>query len=180
MKSLSSVIALSLLGLVSVAHAEEGYSYSDWARVTRVTPQYERINTPRRECKSEIISSYERQPEYSSGNNRSIGGALIGGVVGGVVGNRFGKGNGRTAATALGAVIGAVTGDRIDNGDHYNSRVEYEPQEREIKRCRVLDNWENRLTGYQVDYDYNGHAYSRFMTEDPGRKFKVRVSVEPE
>lgn len=55
MKSLSSVIALSLLGLVSVAHAEEGYSYSDWARVTRVTPQYERINTPRRECKSRLF-----------------------------------------------------------------------------------------------------------------------------
>lgn len=180
MKALKSMIALSLLGLASLAQAEEDFSYSDYARVTRVTPQYERVNTPRRECKTEIISSYERQPDARS-NDRSVGGAIIGGVAGGVVGNRFGKGNGRTAATAVGAVIGAIVGDRIDNGDRgVDRRAEYEPQEREIKRCRVLDNWENRIVGYQVDFDYNGHAYSRFMTEEPERKFRVRVSVEPE
>lgn len=190
MKTLKSLMVVSMFSLVAVAQAshDDDYgqapaaatvSYSDWARVTRVTPQYERINDPRRECRTEIISSEEPVYRGHSGN-RSPAGVIIGGVTGGIVGNQVGKGRGRAAATAVGAVVGAIVGDRISNGLDGPRRVEYEPREREIKRCHVVDNWENRLTGYQVDYEYNGRSYSRLMNEDPGRRFKVRVSVEPE
>lgn len=183
MKPLKSLIALSLFGLAGAASADDAFSYDDWARVTRVTPQYERVNVPSRECRTEVISS--REPVYSQPQQRSVAGAVIGGVTGGIVGNQVGKGSGRAAATAAGALIGAIVGDRIDNGDSYSSdsarRVEYyEPREREINRCRVIDRWENRLTGYLVDYEYHGRSYSRMMNEDPGRRMKVRVSVEPE
>ena len=190
MKTLKSLMVVSMFSLVAVAQASHdddyaqapqagGITYTDWARVTRVTPQYERVNDPRRECRTEIISSEE--PVYRGGSGgRSPAGVIIGGVTGGIVGNQVGKGQGRVAATAVGAVIGAIVGDRINSGLDAPRRVEYEAREREIKRCRVVDNWENRLTGYQVDYDYNGRSYTRLMSEDPGRRFKVRVSVEPE
>lgn len=179
------MLALMLLGLAGAAQAGHDYaqtgaaSYSDWARVTRVTPQYERFNQPRRECYTEVLSSDE--PVYSTPAERSPAGVIIGGVTGGIVGNQVGRGRGRAAATAIGAVVGAIVGDRIDNGPETRQRVEYyEPREREIKRCRQVDHWENRVTGYLVDYEYAGRSYTRLMSEDPGRRFKVRVSVEPD
>lgn len=182
MKSLNRVVAAAVLsGLTAVAAADDysGASYSDWARVTRVTPQYERVNEPSRECRVETV--YSEEPVQVRPRDRSPAGVIIGGVTGGIVGHQVGKGQGRAAATAIGAVVGAIVGDRIDNGAPQTRRVEYyEPREQQIKRCRMVDNWSNRLTGYVVDYEYNGRSYSRLMNEDPGRRFRVRVSVEPE
>lgn len=176
MKALQSMVAVSLIALVPTAHADRDRAYyTDWARVTRVTPQYEQINTPRQVCTNEIV--YRDEPVYRRDEGRSYGGAVIGGIAGGILGNQVGRGDGRTAATAAGAVVGAIVGDRIDNGGH--RRIEYEARGREVKRCHSVDEWESRLTGYHVEYEYNGHRYSQFMTDAPGRRLKVRVSVTP-
>jgi len=176
MKTLQSLVAVSLLGLACAANAgNDGRSYTDWARVTGVTPHYERVNASRRECHTEIIGAHA--PVQRRDDDRSFGGAVIGGIAGGIVGNQVGRGDGRTAATAVGAVVGAIVGDRIDNNGYRNAR--YEPSHREVQRCRDVDHREDRLTGYQVDYEYHGRRYSRFMSEDPGRRIPVRVSVNP-
>ena len=41
------------------------------------------------------------------------GGTLLGGAIGGLAGNQFGKGRGKTAATAFGAVLGAFAGNKV-------------------------------------------------------------------
>src|SRR5688500_10833433 len=148
MRNLSALLGVMSLAAMPFASADdEAFSYEDWARVTRVSPQYERVNKPLKECSTEIISS---EPEYRREGRRSYGGAVIGGVAGGILGHQVGKGRGRDAATAAGAVIGAIVGDRLGN-DPYR-RVHYdEPEEREIKRCRLVDNWENQIVGYQVE-----------------------------
>ena len=175
MKTLQSVVAVSLLGLACAANAgNDGHGYADWAKVTSVTPHYERFNAPRRECHTEIIGAHAPQRRD---DGRSFGGAVIGGIAGGIVGNQVGRGDGRTAATAVGAVVGAIVGDRIDNDGYRNAR--YEPRHREVQRCRDVDHWEDRLTGYQVEYRYHGRHYTRFMNENPGRRIPVRVSVSP-
>ncbi len=181
MKKLDIVLAVSLIGIAATVqaggpgrgHPHHNASYQDWARVTHVQPQYQRVNVPVQQCTTETV--YDDRGYR--GGDRSLGGAVIGGVAGGVIGNQVGKGNGRAAATAVGAVVGAIVGDRIDN-DGYRS-AQHAPYGREVQRCYSVDQWENRLTGYNVTYEYNGRQYTRFMTEHPGRRMRVNVSVTP-
>jgi len=140
--------------------------YFDKARVISSSPIYEQFNQPTRECWQEQTGRVT-QPE-----SRSAGGAILGAIVGGVVGNQIGRGGGRAAATAAGAAIGAVTGDRIDNSDNVTTT---RPVVEE--RCRTIDHWSRRITGYNVVYRYRGNEYSTVMPYDPGRTVRVRVSI---
>jgi len=141
--------------------------YEDFARVRQVTPEYERVNVPRKECYSEWILERRR-------HRSSLTGPLIGGVAGGVIGSHIGKGDGRVVASAVGAVIGALVGDNIQahhrDDDHY---------EREVRRCRMVDNWEERITSYRVVYEYYGRTYNAVLPFDPGSRLTVNVSVAP-
>lgn len=157
-----------LATLALTAHAE---TFVDTARVRNVQPQYENISVPRQACSTSWINETQR-----SQGNRNYGGAVIGGVAGAVLGNQVGNGHGREAATALGAVIGAFTGDQVSNrgrGDRY------EQVPRQVQTCQTVNDVEQRLTGYQVTYDYRGQQYTALMPQDPGRNLQVRVSVDP-
>ncbi len=145
-------------------------SFHDTAWVVARTPVYEEINTPRRECWTEQVGY-----EYSSSPSRSYGGAIIGAIAGGILGNQVGKGTGRTVATAVGAATGAIVGDNIDNDGWRGERVTSRPRYEE--RCRVVDQWERRLTGYNVVYRYQGREYTTFLPYDPGNTVRVRVQV---
>ncbi len=161
-----ALAATATLAFAGTAFA--GADFQDYARVQNVSPQYEQINVPRQECYSEMV------PQSSYRRNDSLAGPIIGGVAGGLLGSRFGGGNGRVATAAVGAVAGAIIGDRVQNqGD----RVEY--SEREVRRCRTVDHFESRLSGYHVAYEYQGRSYTTFLPYDPGARLPVRVSVEP-
>jgi uncharacterized protein YcfJ len=160
--SIASIVALVLLA--PAIHASQ--VFEDYARVTQVTPQYENVNLPRKECVSEYV------PERR-GRHGSLAGPLIGGIAGGILGAQVGSGNGRVAASAAGAAIGAVVGDRMSDrgGDEY--------YEREVRRCRLVDHWETRVVGYEVDFRYRGHTQTAILPYDPGRKLLLRVAIEP-
>lgn len=140
--------------------------YYDSARVVSVTPQTERINSPRQECHTEYV-----RESYS--NDRSPLGAIIGGVAGGIIGSQIGRGNGRVAAGAVGAGVGAVVGDRMGN----NPSTTYAT--RPVENCYTVDNWQTVNRGYLVTYRYNGRDYSTVMDNDPGDVIRVRVDVDP-
>ncbi|HRP95830.1 MAG TPA: glycine zipper 2TM domain-containing protein [Rhodocyclaceae bacterium] len=179
MNRLNIIFAVSLLGVAAAAHAggpgrgHHGDSYRDWARVTHVQPHYERVRVPYQQCTSDVVYDYDGP----RGGDRSYGGAVIGGIAGGVLGNQVGKGSGKTAATAVGAVVGAMVGDRIDN-DGYRT-AHRAPHGRTVERCHTVERWEDRPSGYNVTYEYNGRQYTRFMSEHPGRRIRVNVSVTP-
>ena len=167
-----------LIGLIAAtvsvpAFAGHEDAYEDRGRVTAVTPQFERVNTPRQECRTEYVrESYYEAPQ------RSNTGAIIGGVAGGLVGSRFGGGSGRIATAALGAGLGAVIGDRYDNNGRDNrgrERVETRP----VESCVTVDNWQQVPAGYLVNYEYNGRQYSTVTERDPGRYIPVHVQVRP-
>ena len=166
-KTLTANIGLVLTALAasSTALAED---YEDYARVRNVAPQYERVNAPRQECSSEYIQGGRRNYE------RTYGGSIIGGIAGAIIGNQVGNGHGKEAATAMGAITGAIVGDRLEHDDRYE-----DSRGREMRRCRNIDHWENRLTGYRVTYEYAGHTYTNVMPNDPGRELRVRVAVDP-
>jgi uncharacterized protein YcfJ len=148
-------------------------NYEDRARVISVTQQFERVNTPRQECRTEYVrESYYEAPQ------RSNTGAIVGGVAGGLIGSRFGGGNGRIATAVLGAGLGAVIGDRYDNNGRDNrgrERVETRP----VESCVTVDNWSQVPAGYLVNYEYNGRQYSTVTNNDPGRFIPVHVQVRP-
>jgi len=153
---------------VGAGTAIAGTDFQDYARVQNVSPQYERINVPRQECYTEVVpQTYYRRSD-------SMVGPLIGGVAGGLLGSRFGEGNGRLASAAVGAVAGVIVGDQLQN---HGNQVEF--GEREVRRCRMVDQWESRVSGYHVAYEYQGRSYTTFLPYDPGARLPVRVSVEP-
>jgi uncharacterized protein YcfJ len=160
--TLAAALALCIPG------AQAGQTFEDYARVKDVTPEYERVNLPRKECTSERVPErYERRG--------GVAGPLIGGVAGGIIGAGVGRGNGRIAASAVGAVVGAIVGDRLQRAHHRDEEI----YEREVTRCRMVDNWENRITGYRVLYEYQGRTYNAILPFDPGPRLAVNVSVEP-
>lgn len=187
MNRLNIVLAVALVGVVSAAQAggpgrgyyddnsfQGGSSFQDWARVTNVQPHYQRVNRPQQQCTNEVI--YDQQGGYRA-DNRSLGGVVIGGLAGGLLGNQVGGGSGKTAATAAGAVVGAIVGDRISN-DGYRGGQQG-ARGREVQRCYTVDQWENRLSGYEVTYEYKGRRYTQLMQQHPGNRVRVNVSVSP-
>ena len=76
MNTKTFVVSLALAGAVSLPALADDVYY-DTARVLAVTPQTERVNMPRQECRTEYIR------ESSVSGDRDIGGAIIGGIAGG-------------------------------------------------------------------------------------------------
>jgi uncharacterized protein YcfJ len=166
-----------LIGLIAAtvslpALASQDDNYEDRARVISVTPQFERVNTPRQECRTEYV-----RESYYEPRERSNTGAIIGGLSGGLIGSRFGGGNGRIATAAIGAGLGAIVGDRYDNNGRSAGRERVET--RPVERCVTVDNWNQVPAGYLVNYEYNGRQYTTVTNQDPGRFIPVQVQVRP-
>lgn len=146
----------------------------DYARVVDVEPLVKqvRIETPRRECR-ESVRSVESRPSIS---DPGVGArTLLGGIIGGVVGHQVGSGRGNDAATVAGAVIGSRIG--YDSATKGRTTVE----EQVVERCAVRyeTEYEERIEGYRVTYEYNGREYTTRLPYDPGKRIKVRVAVAP-
>lgn len=143
--------------------------YMDTARVLSVTPQTERVNVPREECRTEY-----QQQSYSNDSNHSIAGAVIGGIAGGLLGNTIGRGNGRVAAAAVGAGVGAIAGDRIGSRNNVVTTRTVP-----VQSCYQVDNWQTVNSGYFVTYEYNGRVYNTVTANHPGKYIDVNVAVAP-
>lgn len=138
--------------------------YYDTATVISATPQVERVNMPRQECRTEYV-----REAYS--NSSSPAGAIIGGVAGGLLGSTIGKGDGKVAGAAIGAGVGAIVGDRVANNQP-NGVVD-----RPVDRCVSVDNWQSVSRGYLVTYRYNGHDFTTMTDEMPGSTIRIRVGI---
>ena len=142
-----------LAGTALAAHAAE------YAQVVSATPVTSSIAVPRQEC-ADVPQVVQQQP--------SGGGALIGALVGGVVGNQFGHGLGRAAATGLGVVAGSAIGNNVEaNNGAVTTALS--------RRCRTVSDYDDRVVGYDVVYDYNGQRYSTRLPRDPGPRLAIDV-----
>lgn len=159
---------LCLLTAVIAMPASANDRYADRGRVINVTPQYERVNTPRQTCHTEYREVVV-QPR------RSISGSVIGGIAGGLLGSQIGGGSGRVAAAAIGAGIGAITGDRISRNNQRVAHTRREP----VDVCQTVDQWRQERVGYLVDYEYQGRRYSMVTAEHPGKFVDLDVTVTP-
>lgn len=161
------IVSALCFGVLPLAQAAD---FEDYGRVVRVTPQVEQTNHPRQNCRTEYVQVPQQQQQQ-----RNVGGSIVGGIAGALLGNQVGGGTGRTAATAAGAIAGALVGDRVGNQGNEGGGT----QEQAVKQCRTVDHWESRTNGYEVTYDYHGHNYTSVMSNDPGERIRLRVSVVP-
>ncbi len=180
-KSLSLTTALMFAG-TSLANHDGGVEY-DYAEVLSVDPIVEQYSEPveRQVCRQEPVETYQPQYAYRDRSHRDPTGAtVLGAIIGGALGNTVGRGDGRRAATIAGALIGgsighdsARRGRYVETGGRYQTRYE--------QRCYVETDYEQdeRVTGYDVTYRYNGRVYQTQTDHHPGDRIQVEVQVSP-
>lgn len=166
------LMAVPLVAVAMVTHAESGQGIIDEATVLKAEPIYRtvRINEPVEECWEEQV-----QVPASSGYESHTP-KIVGALVGAAVGNEFGKGRGKDLATVAGAVLGGSIGRDVQaNSRSNNNRVVYE------QHCETVDRYrtEERLVGYDVTYRYHDNVFYAFTDHDPGQVITVSVSVQP-
>ena len=201
-----SVLAAVCFSTAAVASGSNQYNQDyehrsntehDYARVIGVQPIIDvyQVSVPVEQCYQERVPR-DRHANYRGKQSRTpeIAGALIGAAVG----HQFGGGRGKDIATVAGAVLGGSIGRDVKNnarqrdqryGNDYDQAYEggylgagggygrYET----VSRCEVTQEYRNeeQIIGYDVSYKYNGHVYQTRMPYDPGKKIKVKVTVQP-
>lgn len=165
-------LGLALMMASLAARADTSYVYAD---VIEARPVYRlvEVSTPVEQCWEEEIA-VDRYPARRASNTPVIVSTLIGGAVGNAVGNN--KSNKRVGAV-LGAVLGHSIGRDIVRSNQRAASRSYEV----VERCEtVYDRYEEeRLSGYQVTYLYNGAEYTVRTETDPGERIRLRVNVQP-
>jgi uncharacterized protein YcfJ len=109
---------------------------------------------------------------------------VLGAVVGGVIGHQFGNSSGgRDRGTAAGAIVGGLVGNQVDRSNAPPPRetveVERVPVERNVERCRTINEVREATLGFDVLYDYRGRQFATRLPHDPGPRLQVRVDVTP-
>lgn len=164
---LSSFVLLAISSSTQAGYYDRDYTY---AQVVDVQPIYAEFRIPqnRRVCDQNSRRPHNRPQHASNG-----GGALLGGIIGGIIGNRFGKGHGRQAATVAGVIVGSTIGSNARSQGYYSTndsrRACYNQREYRI---------EQRITGYDVSYEYNGKIYQTRLQNHPGDRVRIEVNVQ--
>jgi len=139
-----------------------------YADVRNVRPIVEKVATPRKVC--EEVTVKRRAP----GSDNHVVGTVVGAAVGGLLGNQIGRGDGRKVATVAGAVGGGVIGHEV--GVRHDARRTTTTTE---TRCRTVNDTSDKVTGYDVTYEYRGRTYTTRMDHDPGPRVAVQPTMTP-
>ena len=178
-KILALSLACAAAGTVATASAE---SFPDRARVVSSRPVVEQIPVDREQCWNDRERGYEERRVTRSDTGAVIGpGTVLGAVVGGVIGHQFGASSGgRDRGTAAGAIVGGLVGNQIDrdNAGAPVTEVERVPVERDVKRCRTVNEVREATVGYDVRYEYRGRQFTTRLQRPPGRTLPVSVDVQ--
>ncbi len=195
LQKIGKITGLALCALGSaIAQAGNDWrdnSFVDFAKVTQVEPVFETIEhrVPREECWNEQVA-YTPEPDYyhPPHRDRSATPVILGALIGGALGNELGhhKRNKQVGAVA-GAILGGSIGADIRRQQHrevyrqHRDDAGYDVAYRTEKRCKTYYDieTEQRVTGYDVSYRYQGHDYSTWMARDPGKRLRVQVAVQP-
>ena len=170
-----STLLIAIAAAPSVSATNTHRENVRWAKVIDVQPIMRIIEqrTPQQECWNEQVPY--RKERVNKRNSHT--GAILGTIIGGAIGHNIS--HHKNAGTIFGAVIGASVGQGLTNQGHSrrDSRVYYENQ----RRCQTSQhvNYQEKLLGYDVWYIYQGNEYKTQMDHHPGKKIRIRLSVEP-
>ena len=166
--TLAASVGTANAGTYSASSPSSSYYVS--APVVNVSPitSERTVQHPVRQCTTQRYDDrYERRHRDE---NLFLPG-LFGGIVGGLTGNQFGGGNGKKALT----IAGALAGSSIARDAARNNRR----QPREVCHTSYETEVIERVTAYDVTYEYAGELFEKRMTEHPGDSVRVRVALEP-
>ena len=116
--------------------------------------------------------------------NRTVA-TVIGGIAGAVLGSKIGDGSGRYVGTAVGSMVGGMAGRSIYDSSQRNRQLERRGTVRvcdpvpATSRDGYYDDGE-RLSGYDVTYEYANRTYHTRTNYHPGDRIRVRVDVQAE
>lgn len=132
------------------AHAQEV------GQVLSRTAVYQQVAVPRQTC----TTSQPTAPAPTSG-----GGAIVGAIAGGVIGSQLGGRDSKGLTAMAGVIGGALLGNQVESQGT-------PPQ----TTCTTQTVYENRLTGYNVVYEYAGKQYNVQLPQDPGPTIPLQVT----
>lgn len=141
--------------------AAVGASAQEVGRVLSSVPVIQQVQVPRQVCRQLPVA-----PAPTSG-----GGGLLGGLVGAGVGSTIGHGSGQAAAVVAGTLIGAVVGNNVEASNN-QAAAAYQS----MPQCTTEMTLENRITAYNVTYEYGGRDFTAQMPYDPGPTVQLQVS----
>ena len=176
---------IASLGMASAANARDqydnrygGYDYADVVNVRPIVESYQ-VSEPVEQCYEERVP-VERYAYSERKQSRTP--EILGAIVGAAVGRQFGNGRGKDVATVAGAVLGGSIGRDVKNNprDPY-AHNRYGAQYQTVSRCEVTQVYrtEEQVVAYDVSYEYQGNVYHTRMDNEPGRKIRVKVIVQP-
>ena len=143
------------------------------ARVVGVQPIYTTVSTavPREQCTQQRVQT-------GSGGGVSPAPTVLGALTGGLLGAAVANGhNNQAAGAAIGSVFGGAVGYDIARRNATQPYTTYGTQE----VCTTVQDVheEERISGYQVRYEYLGQVYQTVTPNPPGQTVRIRVDVTP-
>lgn len=154
MTKFTPMTGLALLATLAATSA----SADEFGRVLSSTPNVQAVSVPQQVCAPQQVVT-------QSGPTGA--GAVLGAVAGGALGNAVGRGGGRAVATGVGIIGGAVLGNQIEGGGQAQTQT--------VQQCSTQNVVENRVTSYNVIWEYAGKQYSTQMATDPGRHVRLQI-----
>jgi len=136
----------------------------EFAEVIAVAPVVERIETPREECRDEVVT--KKKPVK---DQHQVAGTVIGAIAGGVIGNALGGGGSNTGAKIAGAAAGGYAGNKVQ--ENMQDNATYQTTER---RCTTVVDVSERTVGYDISYRLGDETGQVRMDHDPGDVIPVR------
>lgn len=170
MVSAATALGIGLLAGCTQVSAQTQYVYAD---VLESRPIYQSVSvsTPRQQCWHEQVAVRE---ERRTSNTPVVVSSIVGGALGNALGNNKSS---QRVGTVVGAVLGHSVGRDIVAANSRSQPMQYQT----VQRCETVNEYrhEERLTGYQVRYRYNGEDYTIQTDRDPGSQIRLRVQVSP-
>ena len=159
MHTLSKIMMTTGSVAVLVAASMGTAQAQEQGRVISSQAVIQQVAVPRQVCNNQQVAVQ---------GQKSGAGGMMGAIAGGAIGNNVGSGSGRALATVIGVIGGAAMGDRVEGAPPVQMQT--------VQNCSTQTFYENRTSGYNVVYEYNGKQYNVQMPNDPGQFVQLQVT----
>ena len=160
-------MALTGVALSSAVLAENSGVFETDAQVISFSERYTKVKEyrPVKECREVQVRE--------GGSTSSDTPELLGAIVGGAIGKEI---DDNKSSTVIGALLGAsIASDMEKKNAQSKGRVRTEV------RCTTVETEveTNRLDGYNVAYEYQGHLFRATTPNRPGSTIRIKVYALP-
>jgi len=142
------------------------------ARVIKYTERYVTVREtrPTQECREVVVSG-------SKGSTSSDTPELLGAIVGGALGKNISKDKDGKTGAIIGGLLGASIASDLEKKQAQSKST---PSRTEVQCSTVHREVEvQRIDGYDVTYEYDGHIYTSQTKSPPGSAIPVKIYVLP-